>query len=441
MYVNNLISLQENISTYGIDGHKVTGHVTLSSPGMIRCYVQNLKSLPTSNDYIFCVFSKSQNRGVKLGKLGAQKETRWLVEEKNILGSGLKLEDIDGVALVVDYEMRGIETVVVGFMRERYMLFPIIDHLFPKQVTPPKLTPINALPQKKNDDKPYGGQDGGKPYGGKPYDGQDGGKSYGGQDGGKPYGDHDGGKPYGSQDGGKPYGDHEGGKPYGGQDGGKPYGDHDGGKPYGDHDGGEPYGNHDKGKPYGDQDGGKPYGGQDGGKPYGDHDKGKSYDGHEGEKSHGSHEHVSFILPEGAVEGEVGAETVSEELRRIINSISKDKRVEEKARELEAQISKMSNISQSQKLFDKSYMQKNLEARYTGQKINFNELLQEVEEEDVLDTNPKKAVECITQMEQMDEEDLTQEATEERDYLKEIDRKLQEIRMRMSEVIDKQDIE
>ena len=137
----------------------------------------------------------------------------------------------------------------------------------------------------------------------------------------------------------------------------------------------------------------------------------------------------------------MGEETVSEELRRIINSISKDKRVEEKARELEAQISKMSSIPQSQKLFDKSYMQKNLEARYTGQKINFNELLQEVEEEEVLDTNPKKAVECITQMEQMDEEELTQEATEERDYLKEIDRKLQEIRMRMSEVIEKQDIE
>ena len=365
MYVNNLISLQENISTYGIDGHKVTGHVTLSSPGMIRCYVQNLKSLSTSNNYIFCVFSKAQNRGVKLGQLGTQKETRWLVEEKNILGSGLKLEDIDGVALVVDYEMRGIETVAVGFMKERYMLFPIIDHLFPKQVAPSKLTPINALPQKKNDDKPYGG---------KPYDGQDGSKPYGGQDGGKPYGGQDGGKPYGGQDGGKPYG------------------------------------------------------GQDGGKPYG----GKAQEGREP---------GTFILPEGAVEGEVGEETVSEELRRIINSISKDKRVEEKARELEAQISKMSSIPQSQKLFDKSYMQKNLEARYTGQKINFNELLQEVEEEEVLDTNPKKAVECITQMEQMDEEELTQEATEERDYLKEIDRKLQEIRMRMSEVIEKQDIE
>ena len=414
MYVNNLISLQENISTYGIDGHKVTGHVTLSSPGMIRCYVQNLKSLSTSNNYIFCVFSKAQNRGVKLGQLGTQKETRWLVEEKNILGSGLKLEDIDGVALVVDYEMRGIETVAVGFMKERYMLFPIIDHLFPKQVAPSKLTPINALPQKKNDDKPYGG---------KPYDGQDGSKPYGGQDGGKPYGGQDGGKPYVGQDGGKPYLGQDGGKPYGGQYGGKPYVGQDGGKPYGGQDGGQ-----DGGKPYGGQDGGKPYGGQDGGKPYG----GKAQEGREP---------GTFILPEGAVEGEVGEETVSEELRRIINSISKDKRVEEKARELEAQISKMSSIPQSQKLFDKSYMQKNLEARYTGQKINFNELLQEVEEEEVLDTNPKKAVECITQMEQMDEEELTQEATEERDYLKEIDRKLQEIRMRMSEVIEKQDIE
>ena len=65
MYVNNLISLQENISTYGIDGQKVTGHVTLSSPGMIRCYVQNLKALPAGNNYVFCVFSKTNNRDRK----------------------------------------------------------------------------------------------------------------------------------------------------------------------------------------------------------------------------------------------------------------------------------------------------------------------------------------------------------------------------------------
>ena len=80
MYVNNLISLQENISTYGIDNSKVTGHVTLSSPGMIKCYVQNLKPSSSNNGYVFCVFSKHHNKGIKLGKLLTQKETKWLVD-------------------------------------------------------------------------------------------------------------------------------------------------------------------------------------------------------------------------------------------------------------------------------------------------------------------------------------------------------------------------
>ena len=133
MYVNNLISLQENISTYGIDDRKVTGHVTLSSPGMIKCYVQNLKALPSGNRYVFCIFSKNHNEGIKVGKLGAEKETKWIVDEKNILGSGLRLEEIDGVALVAEHEMRGAEAVVVGFSRDRYMLLSMVDSLFPRK--------------------------------------------------------------------------------------------------------------------------------------------------------------------------------------------------------------------------------------------------------------------------------------------------------------------
>ncbi len=147
MYVNNLISLQENISTYGIDDRKVTGHVTLSSPGMIKCYVQNLKALPSGNRYVFCIFSKNHNEGIKVGKLGTEKETKWIVDEKNILGSGLRLEEIDGVALVAEHEMRGAEAVVVGFSRDRYMLLSMVDSLFPRneqkstnQVSPKTVT-------------------------------------------------------------------------------------------------------------------------------------------------------------------------------------------------------------------------------------------------------------------------------------------------------------
>lgn len=63
MYVNILITLQENLSTYGIDGKKVTGHVTLNSPGLIKCYVQNLRKSTNGQTYALYAFSKAKDKG------------------------------------------------------------------------------------------------------------------------------------------------------------------------------------------------------------------------------------------------------------------------------------------------------------------------------------------------------------------------------------------
>ena len=139
MYVNTLITLQENVSTYGIDGNKVTGHVTLSSPGLIKCYVQNLKKPTSGQLYALYAFSKASNKGVRLGQLGDDKETKWIVSAKDIEGSGLKLEEIDGVAIVVEDDMRGANTVLMGFKENRYMIIPLIDQIFQRRPKPQKL--------------------------------------------------------------------------------------------------------------------------------------------------------------------------------------------------------------------------------------------------------------------------------------------------------------
>lgn len=134
--------------TYGADGDKVTGHVTIKSPGLIKCYIQNLKKPKDNMEYIFCLMSKGKNRGVKIGNVGEEKETRWLVNQNNINGSGLKLEDIDGMAVVMDAKNKAPETVLLGFVKDRYQVYHIIDELFPRPQELDKLTPITNKEKK-----------------------------------------------------------------------------------------------------------------------------------------------------------------------------------------------------------------------------------------------------------------------------------------------------
>ncbi len=572
MYVNNLISLQENISTYGIDNSKVTGHVTLSSPGMIKCYVQNLKSLPSGNHYVFCIFSKSHSKGIKVGKLGTEKETKWLVDEKNILESGLKLEEIDGVALVAEHEMRGAEAVVVGFSKDRYMLLSIVDSLFPrneqkstghapsKAVTTPPAQPVEkpkvvvvketipvekpvvvvkevesvekpkvvvkepepvekpkvVVKEQKPVEKPKVVEQGPGPVIlPKPIVPLEPGPAIlpkpivplapGPVILPKPIVPLEPGPAILPCEPKEEYKHKE--MPCEHEEEHKhkempcEYKEEHKYKEMPceykeEHKHKEMPCEHEeehkhKEMPYGHKEEHKykemPCEHEEEHKhkempcEYKEEHKYKEMPcKHEEEHKykempcehkeehkykempceHEEENHQSicnlicpkprqedqedFILPEGATVGELVKETseqpINEELKRIIDSISKDKRVEEKARELEKRISKMSSIPQSQKLFDKSHLQQTLETRYMSQQINFEALLEEEEEKSDLDTNPKKALECINKM-NLEESSLDIEALEEKNYLKEIDERLQAIRARMNEAIEKQEIE
>ena len=551
MYVNNLISLQENISTYGIDDRKVTGHVTLSSPGMIKCYVQNLKALPSGNRYVFCIFSKNHNEGIKVGKLGTEKETKWIVDEKNILGSGLRLEEIDGVALVAEHEMRGAEAVVVGFSRDRYMLLSMVDSLFPRneqkstnQVSPktvtkqptgtvekPKVVVKETMPVEKPKvvvkepepeekvkvivvkepvpvekpkvmikepvpvEKPKAvvqepvpvilpvpvvaektisiekikvvvSQESGPVILPKPKVPMEPGPVILP----KPKVPLEPGPVILPCEHKEEYMHKE--IPYEHKE------EHMHKEMPCEHK--EEYMHKEMPCEHKEEHMHKemPCEHKE------EHMHKEMPCEHKEEYMHKEmpcehkekymhkempcehkeeaqqsvckpickpicpkprvEEQEDFILPEGAVVGDLTKETstepITKELKRIIDSISKDKRVEEKARELEEQISKMSNIPQSQKLFDKAHIQKTIESRYMSQQINIEDMLEEEEEEPGLDTNPKKAIECINEMSEV-EGLLDSEALEERDYLLEIDKRLQAIRARMGEAIEKQELE
>ena len=132
MYVNTLISLQENIPTYGVEGKTVTGHVTISTPGIIRCYVQNLKQT-NNRTFELYVLSSKQDTGVRIGELGKEKETKWCVDEHSVMGSNIALKDIDGVAIIVkENELRGVDAILLGFKNERFTVLPILESIVPK---------------------------------------------------------------------------------------------------------------------------------------------------------------------------------------------------------------------------------------------------------------------------------------------------------------------
>lgn len=132
MYVNTLITLQENLPTYAQPGQHIMGHVTLMSPGWIKCYVQNLKPATNESKYTFFIFSKAHQKGIRLGELSTQKETKWLVNEANIEESGLTLNDIDGVCIVDETETNGADTIAMGFMNGRYIIMPMIETILRK---------------------------------------------------------------------------------------------------------------------------------------------------------------------------------------------------------------------------------------------------------------------------------------------------------------------
>nr|WP_054740078.1 DUF6128 domain-containing protein [Cellulosilyticum ruminicola] len=91
------------------------------------------KSKKTKNrTFELYVLSSKKNTGVKIGKLGEEKETKWRVEEKNIMGGSLELKDIDGVAIVVkENDHRSVDAILVGFKNERFTVLPILESIVP----------------------------------------------------------------------------------------------------------------------------------------------------------------------------------------------------------------------------------------------------------------------------------------------------------------------
>ncbi len=134
MYMNSLISLEENMPTYGINGKRVNGHVVISTPGMIKCYVQNLNPLE-GKQLILYVFSSKENRGCRIGRLASpeeSKETRWRIDEKDVMDSGIVAKDIDAAAIIREgNNMRDTDTVLVGFARNQYRIHSILQGLLP----------------------------------------------------------------------------------------------------------------------------------------------------------------------------------------------------------------------------------------------------------------------------------------------------------------------
>jgi len=135
MYMNALIGLEENMPTYGIDGKKVNGHVTISTPGIIKCYVQNLNPKDGKEFVLYC-FSSKEDKGVRIGVLASPKEsreTKWHVNEQNVMNSSIKAKDIDAVAVVKEGNgMRNTDTVLVGFARNKYRISSLLQDLLPE---------------------------------------------------------------------------------------------------------------------------------------------------------------------------------------------------------------------------------------------------------------------------------------------------------------------
>ena len=139
MYLNTLICLEENVAGYGKSNKNPSGHVTIMSPGIIKCYVQNLRDIP--GEYTVYLISKSQNKAIRLGNLNTEdgnKQTTWKVDLDNLEGTGVKGKDIDCVAIVVEGESIGkTDTVLIGYTKDKYLITTMLESALPKRPTKP----------------------------------------------------------------------------------------------------------------------------------------------------------------------------------------------------------------------------------------------------------------------------------------------------------------
>ncbi|MGL6175261.1 MAG: hypothetical protein ACRC1P_11710 [Cellulosilyticaceae bacterium] len=147
MYLNTLICLEENVGGYGKNQRKPSGHVTISTPGIIKCYVQDLIGL-TDKKYVLYVVSKKNSKAIRIGELNdpcQNKQSTWKVAIENIEGSGIDGKDLDAAAVVVEGDVIGsTDNVLVGYCKDKYLITSMLEQALPKK-TKPQPTPAAPI--------------------------------------------------------------------------------------------------------------------------------------------------------------------------------------------------------------------------------------------------------------------------------------------------------
>lgn len=153
MYLNTFIGLEENVTGYGAKQKRPSGHVTISTPGVIKCYVQDLRPLSTK-DYVLYAMGKDK-KAVRLGKLNSpsqNKQTLWNIDIDNVNGQNINAKDIDCVAVVIEGESIGnTDTIMIGHMKDKYLITSLLEMALPKKkvekevFTPQKVATVELV--------------------------------------------------------------------------------------------------------------------------------------------------------------------------------------------------------------------------------------------------------------------------------------------------------
>ncbi len=153
MHLNKLIFLEENVSGYGKKDNTPKGHVSITSPGVIKCYVQDLKQ--QDKDYTMYLISKSANKAIRMGKINnpeMNKQTTWKIDMSNIDNTGIQAKDVDCVALIVEgTNTSNTDTVMLGYTKDKYLPTSMIQHALPKVKPKEKSKESSYKPQHSNE--------------------------------------------------------------------------------------------------------------------------------------------------------------------------------------------------------------------------------------------------------------------------------------------------
>ncbi|OOO00299.1 MAG: hypothetical protein ATN35_07990 [Epulopiscium sp. Nele67-Bin004] len=152
MYLNTFINLEENINGYSNGSNQVTGHATITMPGRVKLYVDNLKDA-AGKDYVCYLMSKSKNKSVRLGELSnpsQSKQNNWKIDLKDVCGKGLDAASVDAVAIVVEGSSAGnTDVVLVGYTGDKYLITPLIEKALPK-LKPQPTQPVQPQENTRN---------------------------------------------------------------------------------------------------------------------------------------------------------------------------------------------------------------------------------------------------------------------------------------------------